>query len=158
MASSEQIDAWARKHRVRGWLGARPADELPAHVPQTPWSLVVNYQGHDHPGDHWVAAMGSHGRAYWFSSFGLPPDGADVILGDRTQFRRWLSRVAPRGWKHNEVPLQSLEGDTCSKWGVYACKVRGGPRGVPAAYGWCGRDRKRNDAGVSRVVRFLPDA
>lgn len=154
MASSEQIGDWAEKNKVRGWLGVFSADTLPRSVPQLPWSLVVNYQGHDEPGDHWVSAMGSHGRAYYFSSFGLKPDAADVILGDRTRFRAWLNRIAPRGWRHNTVPLQSSLGDTCGRWAIYACKVRGGPREVPAAYAWTSRDRVANDSRIKQLVRF----
>lgn len=154
MSTSEQLDMWAKKNKVRGWLGVFSADTLPRHVPQTPWSLVVNYENHNEPGDHWVAAMGSHGRAYYFSSFALPPDGADGTLGDRTRFRSWLSRIAPRGWRYNRVPLQSMQGDTCGLWSVYACKVRGGPCEVPAAYAWASTDRAESDRRIAKLVRL----
>ena len=156
MASGDQINTWALRHKVRGWLGVFASDTLPAHVPQTPWSLVVNYQQHTQPGDHWVSAMGSHGRAFWFSSFGLKPDAADGILGDRTSFREWLRRVAPLGWQHNRIQLQSLAGDECGRYAVYACKVRGGPMESPGAYTWASRDLEQNDAVIKQLVKLAP--
>lgn len=157
MSSSLQLDSWARQNRVRGWLGVFASDTLPNHVPQTPWSLVVNYQRHTQPGDHWVAAMGSHNRAFWFSSFGLQPDEADGILGDKTQFRKWLRRIAPLGWRYNTIQLQSLQGDECGRYAVYACKYRGGPMEASASYPWVSGDLERNDSMVKRLVQ-LPTA
>jgi len=154
MSSGNQISTWARKNQVQGFLGVFASDELPASVPSKPWSLVCNYQNHASPGDHWCAAFGAGGRSYWFSSFGLLPDVADLILGDKTWFRGWLNSVSPKGWQHNTVPLQSLTGDTCGNWSVYACKVRGGPQQRPKEYGFVGSNKKKNDLAISKLVRF----
>lgn len=89
MSSSVQLERWAAKHRIPGFLGVFAADTLPRSVPQQPWSLIVNYEGHTEPGDHWVACIGSHGRALWCSSYGFPPDEpADVLLGDKRHSKR----------------------------------------------------------------------
>ena len=154
MSSGNQISTWARKNQVQGFLGVFASDELPASVPSKPWSLVCNYQNHASPGDHWTATFGAGGRSYWFSSFGLPPDGADSILGDKTSFRQWLNSVSPKGWTYNKEPLQSLTGDTCGNWSVYACKVRGGPRQRPKEYGFVGSNKKKNDLAIMKLVRF----
>lgn len=156
MASSTQLEQWAKSNRVVGFLGVFPADELPPRVPQGPWSLVVNYEGHKLPGDHWVGCIGSHGRAVWCSSFGLPPDGADLILRDDTHFKMWLRGVAPHGWTYNKIQMQSLTGDACGEYSVYACKVRGGPLQNPEAYQWVSKNRKRNDAEIKKLVRLKP--
>jgi len=156
MSSNVQIDAWAKKKHVRGWLGVFASDELPERVPATPWSLVVNYQDHFHPGDHWCSAWGSNGRAYWFSSYGLAPDGADPLLGDVTHFRRWLSRIAQRGWDYNKVQVQNYVpgSDACGQFSLWACHTRSGPKENPAAWSWASRNYWRNDRLVKELVRL----
>ena len=157
MSTTSQIAAWAIKNKVPGWLGVFSADRLPTTVPLKPWALVVNYQGHTEPGDHWVGAFGMSNRAYWFSSYGLPPDHpTDELLGDTTYFKAWLNKIASKGWKSNHIGVQSFssESDSCGQYSVYACKVRGGPLETPGAWSWISTNKLLNDRRVKQIVHF----
>lgn len=158
MSSSVQLEAWAAKHRIPGFLGVFAADALPRSVPQQPWSLIVNYEGHTEPGDHWVACIGSHGRVLWCSSYGFPPDEpADMLLGDKTHFKSWLRSIAPHGWQYQRYGMQSFSpsSDACGEYALWFCKSRGGPAQNPAAWFFVSkRNRDKNDMTIKKMVTF----
>lgn len=154
MSSDKQLEKWAAKHRIPGFLGVFAADTLPRSVPQKSWSLIVNYQGHTEPGDHWVACIGGHGRALWCSSYGLPPDGADVLLGDKTHFRDWLKQIAPHGWTYNKTSMQSYgpASDACGEYALWFCASRGGPVQNRVAWHFITKNRRENDVAIKKIV------
>lgn len=143
MSSSIELVRWAAKHHIPGFLGVFAADTLPRSVPQQPWSLIVNYEGHTEPGDHWDACIGSHGRALWCSSYGFPPDEpADMLLGDKQYQRYGMQSFSPTS-------------DACGEYALWFCKSRRGPAQNPAAWHFVSRrNRDKNDTTIKKKVTF----
>lgn len=59
----------------------------------------------------------------WFDSYGLGPDSPDLLVGYRTYFCEWLSRVCDRlrinSYDYSHVDLQSHGETTCGHWALH---------------------------------------
>ena len=105
------------------------------------------------PGSHWVAVSVQPSSISWFDSYALGPDSPDLLLGHRTHFRAWLSRVRQRvglsDYEYNLADLQSPGETTCGHWAAYFAK--NGPNEGWEAFG---PDRKHNDHLIRQLVRI----
>jgi len=144
-SSGEQLDRWARAHRIAGWLGVFASDTLPDLVlevdraglsrapPATGFCLISNMSPARDGGTHWTAF--SHLRApnqpsRYFDSYGAPPDGDDAILHVSTDYRDYLRRNSSTGsFVYNKFDLQAskdfLNPDTCGEWALYFLSTGG---------------------------------
>ena len=155
MTSTGELERWGCTHITNSrFLGVFPADRLPAPDGiEPPASAVFNYDPANMPGSHWTAVLVQQSSVSWFSSYGLGPDTPDLLLGHRTYFRVWLSRVCQRlglrSYGFNRADLQSPGESTCGHWAVYFAK--NGPE-----TGWevFGNDREKNDRLIRQLVRF----
>ena len=120
---------------------------------EPPSVCVVNYDPSDMPGSHWVAISVQPTVISYFDSFGLDPDSGDLLIGHRTYFRDWLSRVCRRlglnTYEYSRADLQSLGETTCGHWALYF--AQNGPE-----TGWdaFGHDQERNDRIIRHLVRI----
>ena len=139
--------------KSRGFIGVFAADKLPdPDEIKVPTTCVVNYDPANMPGSHWVAISVQSSNVSFFYSDGLRPDSPDILIGHRTHFQEWLSRVCQcldlYSFEYNCADLQSIHETTCGLWALYFAK--NGPN-----KGWevFGPDREHND----RLIRQLVD-
>ena len=87
------------KNQLKGvFTGVYPEDRLP-RVLRRPLAIVVNTDPSDLPGRHWVAVWISRdGFGEHFDTRGIPPE---------PPLRRYLERMAPKGFIHNKRRIQS---------------------------------------------------
>ena len=126
MTSSSMIEQWADRNieKIQGFLGVYTADRHPSPAEIEPPAVgIINYDPANMPGSHWVAVSIQPSSVSWFDSYGLGPDSGDLLIGHRTYFRAWLSRVCQRlglkNYEYNQADLQSPSETTCGHWALY---------------------------------------
>ena len=126
--SADTLERWGQTHIMNSrFLGVFPADKLPPPDEfEPPAVCVINYDPANMPGSHWVAVSVQPTVISYFDSYGLGPDSGDLLIGHRTHFRAWLSRVCRRlgihRYEYNKADLQSPGETTCGHWAVYFAK------------------------------------
>ena len=156
MSSTNQLERWGHAHitKRRGFRGVYAADRLPnPEEIKVPVACIINYDLAKMPGSHWVAVSIQPSSISWFDSYGIDADSPDLLIGHRTHFREWLSRVCQRlglsGYEYNRADLQSSGETTCGLWALYF--VKNGPNKGWEAFG---PDRERNDRIIRQLVRL----
>ena len=156
MSTTDDLEKWCETHieKIRGFLGVFSENTLPSPDKITaPAVCIVNYDPSTLGGSHWVAIQLRPSSVAWFDSYGLSPDSPDLLIGHRTHFRTWLSRVCKRlglnTYEFNSADLQSPGETTCGHWSAYFAKM--GPE-----MGWeaFGADREHNDRIIRQLVRL----
>ena len=156
MSSTDALIRWCEPHikKSQGFIGVFAADRLPkSDSIKIPMTCIINYDLAKMPGSHWVAVSVQPSGVWWFDSYGLGPDAPDLLLGHRTRFRVWLSRICERlglnTYKFNSADLQSPGETTCGHWSAYFAK--NGPE-----IGWeaFGADREHNDRIIRQLVQL----
>ena len=156
MTTTDELERWGHTQieKNRGYLGVFSADTLPTPEEiDMPTVCIINYDLAKMPGSHWVAVSVGPSSVSWFDSYGLSPDSPDLLIGHRTHFRTWLSRLCKRlglnKYDYNHADLQSPGETTCGRWALYFAK--NGPN-----QGWeaFGPDREHNDRLIRRLVRL----
>ena len=150
MSTTKQLENWAEKN-ISNFLGVYSSDTLPNPLEiKPPASLIVNYDPHNMPGSHWVACTINLDTVEWFDSFGLQPDADDLILGHKTNFRKFLSTVCHKlgikKYSWNTADLQSLDAQTCGHYSLWFCKN--------GSWDQFGPDRKKNDKIILQLVQL----
>ena len=113
-SSSEELLRYCQD--VPDFTGVYPSDRLPDIKSG---SFIVNYDPHNRPGSHWVAArITPHGEAQYFDSFGLPPDAGDLILRESTNFTKYLLDRSKK-LIYNRFPLQNIRDEVCGRYAVF---------------------------------------
>ena len=140
--------------KSRGFMGVYAADRLPdPNKIIVPATCVVNYDPVNMPGSHWVAIEIQPSIVSFFDSYGLRPDSPDILIGHRTYFKKWLSRVCQclslNSFDYDSVDLQSIHETTCGLWALYF--AQNGPNKGWEAFG---RDRELNDQLIRQLVRL----
>ena len=154
MSSTNQLERWGHAHIKKGFIGVFAADKLqdPDEI-EMPTTCVVNYDPANMPGSHWASVLIKSSSVSWFDSYGLAPDSPDLLIGHRTHFRAWLSRVCQRlglnTYEYNSVDLQSPGETTCGLWALYFAK--NGPNKGWEAFG---PNREYNDSLIRQLVRL----
>ena len=116
--SGEQLNN--KLKNVPGFIGVYSSDNLP-NPALFNYSFIVNYDGEDKPGSHWVGFKSTNGKLKYFDSFGNPPDEDDLILHDKTHFKNWLYE-RDRKYEFNQFDYQSLNQNTCGEWSAMFIK------------------------------------
>ena len=156
MSSTDELVRWCETHikKSQGFIGVFAADRLPKPDSiKVPMTCIINYDLAKMPGSHWVAVSVRPSAIYFFDSYGLGPDDPDLLIGHRTRFRVWLSRICKRlglnTYEFNSADLQSPGETPCGQWAAYFTKH--GPE-----VGWeaFGADREHNDRIIRQLVRL----
>lgn len=133
MTSASQLEDWARHnvddgHRAE-FVGVFMADQLAEasaalrHSAARARSLIFNYDPAGKPGSHWVGVRVLPNKLEWFDSYGQRPDADDGVLHDRTGFRAWCEKNAPRGiYQWNSLDFQALDSAVCGQYALYFCQ------------------------------------
>ena len=156
MSSTNQLEHWSHTHlkKSQGFMGVYAANKLPdPDEIEAPALGIINYDRAKMPGSHWVAVSVQSSSVSWFDSYGLAPDSPDLLIGHRTNFREWLSRICKRlglnTYEYNSADLQSPGETTCGLWALYF--VKNGPN-----KGWevFGPNREHNDSLIRQLVNL----
>ena len=155
-STTNQLERWGVAHikKSRGFIGVFAADRLPdIDEIKVPATCVVNYDPANMPGSHWVAASIQPSSVSWFDSYGLAPDSPDLLIGHRTNFREWLSRICKHlglnKYEYNHADLQSPGETTCGLWALYFSQ--NGPNKGWEAFG---PDPEHNDRLIRQLVHL----
>ena len=114
MTTNFQLEKYIERNRGklknRNFLGVFSSDKLPDNV-STNSCLIANYSPISHPSSgHWIA-MGNlkgNGDAWYFDSYGFPPDADDNALHDTTDFKDFLIRNSSTGkYIYNNFDFQA---------------------------------------------------
>jgi hypothetical protein len=102
-----QIDRWAKRQGIRGWLGVFSHDTLPPSLSKTRYQcLVMNLADRAAPGTHWVCIVNDPRQqscVEYYDPFGLPPDARTVRC----------MKTCGRPIRYNSSQLQSLSSEAC---------------------------------------------
>ena len=155
-STTNQLERWGHTHikKSQGFMGVYAADRLPnPDSIAVPATCVVNYDLSTMPGSHWSSISVKPSSVLWFDSYGLAPDSPDLLIGHRTNFREWLSRICKRlglnKYEYNHADLQSPGQNTCGLWALYF--AQNGPNKNWEPFG---PDREHNDHLIRRLVRL----
>jgi len=125
MSSNIQIEDYMRKNFKGDFLGCFCADELP-HSPPPNSNLIANYSDRDDDdgGTHWVAMINLNSDngtpSMFFDSYGGDADFEDVVLQKRTNFKNYMNRHSRGSYAHNNINIQSRDGNGCGHYAVHA--------------------------------------
>tara|TARA_R110000868_G_scaffold186336_1_gene428755 strand:- start:2017 stop:2493 length:477 start_codon:yes stop_codon:yes gene_type:complete len=114
-----------KKHFKGTFLGCFCADDLPTNPPPNS-NLIANYSDSDDPdgGTHWVAMINLNSDngdpSLFFDSYGGTPDFEDIVLQKQTNFKRYMERHSGGSYAHNNINIQSRDGDACGHYAVHA--------------------------------------
>lgn len=158
-----QLEKWCIDNGVEYWGGVHCASSLPGECRPYNLTLIINHSPCSGEGTHWVACQIRGTRAYWFDSFGQPPDShlEDALLGPTRNFQDWLSSIGidPGNVTYNATDLQSTGSDVCGLYACYFCK-HGLPSLNPRAWRFLSPDyTKHNDLEIQKRVKIplLPE-
>jgi len=125
MSSNIQIENYMKKHFKGTFLGCFCADDLP-HDPPPNSNLIANYSDSDDSdgGTHWVAMINLNSDngdpSLFFDSYGGDCDFEDIVLQKRTEFKNYMKRHSGGRYAHNNINIQSRDGDACGHYAVHA--------------------------------------
>ena len=125
MSSNFQIENYLKKNFKGTFLGCFNADDLPNNPPPNS-NLIANYSDSDDAdsGTHWVAMINLNADngepSLFFDSYGGDPDFQDIVLQKQTNFRRYMERHSGGSYAHNNINIQSRDGDACGHYAVHA--------------------------------------
>lgn len=140
------------------FLGCFASDEVQKiKLDQAGQTLIANYAPASSSGGergHWVAigCLGG-GKGWFFGSYGLPPDAADIYLSDQTHFRAYLNAQFPRGWSSNRRDFQALGSAVCGLYAIWAC-LHGPYQLRPGKWRMFGVNKSANDRKIQQLVHL----
>lgn len=132
MSSNIQIENYMRKNFKGDFLGCFNADDLPNNPPPSS-NLIANYSDKDDAdgGTHWVAMINlnpDNGEpALFFDSYGGDADFEDIVLRKKTNFKNYMNRHSGGSYGHNNINIQSRDGDSCGHYAVHAIMTQSIP-------------------------------
>ena len=132
MSSNIQIENYMKKHFKGDFLGCFCADNLP-HSPSPSSNLIANYSDSDDNdnGSHWVAMINLNSDngepTLFFDSYGGDADFEDVVLQKKTNFKNYMNRHSRSNYAHNNINIQSRDGNACGHYCVYAIMTQSIP-------------------------------
>ena len=132
MSSNIQIENYMKNHFKGDFLGCFNADDLPSNPPPSS-NLIANYSDRDDSdgGTHWVAMINlnpDNGQpALFFDSYGGDADFEDVVLRKKTNFKNYMNRHSGGSYGHNNINIQSRDGDACGHYAVHAIMTQSIP-------------------------------
>jgi hypothetical protein len=132
MSSNIQIENYLKKNFKGEFLGCFNADNLPSNIPPNS-NLIANYSDSDDGdgGTHWVSMINlnsDNGKpTLFFDSYGGDADFEDVVLQKKTNFKNYMNRHSGGGYAHNNINIQSRDGDACGHYAVYSIMTQSIP-------------------------------
>jgi hypothetical protein len=155
-----QLAEWCKKQDVASFHGVFCSNTLP-----TPWQpadacFIVNHSacGSRSGGTHWLACRIKGTTAYWFDSYGLPPDAPleNELMGAagavEPGFSAWLQRCGVTRTYYHDVDIQAVTSEVCGLFASYFCK-HGLPRYNKRAWRFLSSNVAQNDAEIKVLVR-----
>ena len=108
-----QID---KRITAPGFLGTFPYDKIPKKQASDTFSLVINTESSQEPGEHWLVLLYKKPFFYFFDSYGRS-------FHDQTfsrQFTRTLKNyIGNARYRFNRKMLQQLTSNACGDYCVY---------------------------------------
>lgn len=159
-----QLDQWCRSHRVKGFLGVFCSNNMPEISAEQRRGdgacFVVNHSPCDSPsgGSHWLGCRVRGDVAFWFDSFGLPPDAPleNELMGAPSDppphFAQWISEQGVTETRYNDRDVQSVGSDVCGEYASYFCK-HGLPQQNRLAWRFLSSNLTQNDRTIAKLVR-----
>jgi hypothetical protein len=132
MSSNIQIEDYMRKNFKGHFLGCFNADDLPNNPPPSS-NLIANYSDKNDGdgGTHWVAMINLNSDngepTLFFDSYGGDADFEDVVLNKKTNFKNYMNRHSGGSYGHNNINIQSRDGDSCGHYAVHAIMTQSIP-------------------------------
>ena len=170
MTTCDQLNKYCKA--ANGYIGCFASDKMPKIKGlETCYSgdvcmdlkkrncFIINYDRHDQKGSHWVCVIVEpYARAIeYFDSFGLPPDGGDEILGEKTHFKDFINNIKNHfhsKFKYNKKQMQDINDDECGEYCALVCNY-----GMPVNNVFWSRflnmPRKIRDAEVKKYCKTL---
>ena len=106
-----------KKITAPGFLGAFPYDEIPAKPNSgETFSVILNTDPNDRPGDHWIALIYKAPYYYFCDSYGRSP-GDWTFPPDFTSTVK--NFIGKNSYKTNTKLLQQLTSNACGDYCVY---------------------------------------
>lgn len=153
MTSNVQLDNYIKKQKktFAPFVGVFPSDKLPNVDKGQDFCLITNYDPSTKNGSHWVALAIKGNKAYWFDSYGIKPDGDDLILNDKTKYLPYLTKYS-NDIIYNHIDLQALESEVCGLYACYFC-IHGLPARNKEAWKMFSQNTQLNDKKIKVLVR-----
>ena len=98
-----------------GFLGAFAFDKLPARRDGN-FSLVINTEAENEPGDHWIALVQKDNLLYFLDSYGRNFKDPTFPRGFRETVKKYVGNSR---FKFNPLLLQQFISNTCGDYCVY---------------------------------------
>ena len=99
---------------VPGFIGAFPFDDLPAK-PTTDFSVIINTDSKNGPGEHWLALVRKKTVFYFHDSYGRLPDD-DLFTID---FKKVMKNYINGKCVSNTKWIQQITSNVCGDHSVY---------------------------------------
>jgi len=132
MSSNIQIENYLKKNFDGCFLGCFCSDDLPHHLPPNA-NLIANYSEKDDAdnGTHWVAMINlnsDNGKpSLYFDSYGGEADFEDIVLNKKTFFRDYMAKHSRGNYAHNNINIQSRDGNACGHYAVHSIMTQSIP-------------------------------
>ena len=105
-----------QKITAPGFLGAFPYDQLPTKPDSKLFSIIVNTDLHNEPGDHWIVLLFKEPQYYFFDSYGR--SFKDVTFP--AKFSKTLKNyIGSTRFRYNKKLLQQFTSNVCGEYCVY---------------------------------------
>ena len=132
MSSNIEIENYMKKNFNGTFLGCFCADDLPNNPPPNS-NLIANYSDRDDAdgGTHWISMINLNpdngNPSLFFDSYGGDADFEDVVLQKQTNFKRYMDRHSGGSYAHNNINIQSRDGDACGHYAVHSIMTQSIP-------------------------------
>ena len=105
-----------RKITAPGFLGAFPYDQIPTKPDSKLFSLIVNTDLHNEPGDHWIVLLFKEPQYYFFDSYGRSFN--DVTFP--AKFSKTIKNyIGSTRFRYNKQLLQQFTSNVCGEYCVF---------------------------------------
>ena len=99
---------------VSGFIGACPFDELPVK-PSTDFSVIINTDSSEGPGEHWLAIVRKGPVYYFHDSYGREPN--DMLF--TAEFRDKMDKYINGNCVSNTKWIQQIVSNVCGHHSAY---------------------------------------
>ena len=143
-----QID---KRINAPGFLGTFPYDEIPQKPASDTFSLVINTESSQEPGDHWLVLLYKKPFFYFFDSYGRSLHKQNFSRQFIRTIKNYIGNVR---YKANKKWLQQLTSNTCGDYCIYFIMEMSKNKFVKVLNVF-GDDLLKNDKFVKRYVKNL---
>ena len=144
----DTIEIDGKLTKINGFLGAFAYDILPSK-PDTDFSVVINNQRSDQPGEHWVALIRKKSVLHFIDSYGRK---FNDLTFDESFSAKLTQYIGDEKYTYNKTWLQQLTSNTCAYYSVYFIQEMQ-ERSFKSCLAIFGRDLATNDKLISNYMR-----